>query len=676
MNRSSTLLVTANTDLYAVQTKAAGPPGFLPLTPEMLLERPSGDIFALSQNAGMGWNPSHLNRREFLILSTQGGIRNPDGTPVALGYHTGHWEVGLLMQAAARQLTELGAIPFAGFCSDPCDGRTQGTIGMMDSLPYRNDAAIVFRRLIRSLPNRRGVLGVATCDKGLPAMMMALAHMHDLPCVLVPGGVTLPAEEGEDAGKIQSVGARFAHGKITLKEAAELGCRACATPGGGCQFFGTAATAQVVGEALGMALPHSALAPSGQPIWLDMARQSARAVAELDTAGITMRQILTEGAIRNAMAVHAACGGSTNLLLHVPAIAYAAGLPRPTAADWHRINLAVPRLVDVLPNGPTDHPTVRLFLAGGVPEVMLHLRELGLLDLDCMTVTGRRLGDNLEQWEQSERRLRLRARLQEQDGVDPDDVIHSPARARARGLTSTVTFPIGNLCPEGAVIKSTSIDPSVVDVDGVYRKTGRARVFTSERDAIAAIKRVQPPEPAAAALSPPLAGGVGEGFRALSPGDILVLICRGPIGAGMEEIYQITSALKFLPWGKSIAVLTDARFSGVSTGACVGHIGPEALAGGPIGKLLDGDLIEIVIDRNRLEGTINFIGFGDEVVGTEKGAEILAARSPRPDLHADAQLPDDTKLWAALQAVGGGTWGGCVYDVEAITARLTLNGAA
>jgi xylonate dehydratase len=634
-------------DIYRVRTKAAGPVGELPLTAEMLIERPSGDIFALSQNAGMGWNPRDLNRREFLILSTQGGIRRPDGTPAALGYHTGHWEVGLLMEAAAEEFSRLGCIPFAGYCSDPCDGRSQGTTAMMDSLPYRNDAAIVFRRLIRSLPNRRGVMGVATCDKGLPAMMIALASMHALPCILVPGGVTLPAEAGEDAGKIQSVGARFAHGRITLKEAAELGCRACATPGGGCQFFGTAATAQVVGEALGLSLPHSALAPSGQPIWLDMARRSALALTELQSTGIAMRDILTESAIHNAMVVHAACGGSTNLLLHIPAIAHAAGLRRPTVEEWHAVNVSVPRLVDVLPNGPTDHPTVRLFLAGGVPEVMLHLRAHGLLHLDALTVTGKQLGENLDEWERSERRARLRDRLTEEDGVDPDDVILSPERARERGLTSTVTFPRGNLCPEGSVIKSTSIDPSVVDADGVYRKVGPARVFTSERAAIAAIK----------------SGGVHAG-------DVLVLICRGPIGAGMEEIYQITSALKFLPWGKQVAVLTDARFSGVSTGACIGHIGPEALAGGPIGKVLDGDVIEIEIDRNRLEGRVNLIGSGGTVFGAEEGTRLLAARAPRPDLAPDPDLPDDTRLWAALQAAGGGTWGGCVYDVDAIVERL------
>src|SRR5213594_3841112 len=382
----------ARLDVYQVQTKAKGPSGSLPLTEELLLTRPSGDIFGLSQNAGMGWDPRELGRKEFLILSTQGGLRAPDGKPVALGYHTGHWEISLLVQAAAEELRRLGTIPFAAFCSDPCDGRTQGTPGMFDSLPYRNDAAQVFRRLIRSLPTRSGVMGVATCDKGLPAMMMALAAMRDLPCVLVPGGVTLPPEEGEDAGVIQTIGARFAHGMLSLEDASDLGCRACATPGGGCQFLGTAATSQVVGEALGMALPHSALAPSGQPIWLDLAVRSARALCQLDARGVTMRDILSPGGVRNAMAVHAAFGGSTNLLLHIPAIAHAAGLPRPTIDDWTAINRATPRLVDALPNGPQNHPTVQVFMAGGVPEVMLHLRAMGLLHLDAPTVTGEKLG--------------------------------------------------------------------------------------------------------------------------------------------------------------------------------------------------------------------------------------------------------------------------------------------
>ena len=220
------LLETSDPSIYGIHTRGAGPSGSLPLNDSMLRDWASGDLFGLTQNAGMGWNPAELGRKEFLILSTSGGLRGDDGKPIALGYHTGHWEVALLVREAARELKALGCIPFAGSVTDPCDGRTQGTPGMMDSLPYRNDAAMVLRRLIRSLPRRFGVMGVATCDKGLPAMMMALASMRNLPCVLVPGGVTLPPSEGEDAGKVQTIGVRYAHGQLTLSEAAELGCRA------------------------------------------------------------------------------------------------------------------------------------------------------------------------------------------------------------------------------------------------------------------------------------------------------------------------------------------------------------------------------------------------------------------------------------------------------------------
>jgi putative YjhG/YagF family dehydratase len=620
----------------------------------MLRTWPSGDLFGLSQNAGMGWRADELDRPNFLILSTQGGMRRADGTQIALGFHTGHWEVGLLVERAAEELKSLGGLPFAAAVSDPCDGRTQGTPGMMDSLAYRNDAAIVLGRLIRSLPRRQGVIGVATCDKGAPAMLMALAAARNLPAVFVPGGVTLPPASGEDAGKIQSIGARYVHGEITLQDAADLGCRACASPGGGCQFLGTAATAQVVGEALGMTVPHAALAPSGQPLWSDVATRSARAVESLSRHAITTADILTSRSIHNAMVVHAAFGGSTNLLLHIPAIAFAAGLPRPTIEEWHEINRRVPRLVSVLPNGPVHHPTIRVYLAGGVPEVMVHLRALGLLDETAMTVSGRRLGSVIDEWSRSDRRNRLRDRLFSLDGVDPDDVILPPECAHERGLTSTVTFPRGNLAPEGSVIKSTAIDPSVVDADGVYRKIGPARVFTRERDAVAAIK--------------------GQGSTPIRAGDVLVLIGRGPMGAGMEEIYQITSALKHLSFGKHVAVLTDARFSGVSTGACIGHIGPEALAGGPIGRVRDGDLIRIKVDRVNLEGTIDLIGAGERTFEPEEGARVLADRTPHPALAPDPDLPADTRLWAALQSVGGGTWGGCVYDYDAILARLGTQG--
>ncbi|MCL4842194.1 MAG: YjhG/YagF family D-xylonate dehydratase [Bryobacteraceae bacterium] len=637
------ILDSGDRSVFDVRSRGRGPEGALPLTPELLASSPSGDLFGWTQNVGMGWDPRALTGPEVLLLSTHGGLRAHDGTPVALGFHTGHWEVSLLVEEAARELKSLGAVPFAAYCSDPCDGRTQGTTGMFDSLPYRNDAAQIFRRLARSLPRRKGVVGVATCDKGLPAMMMALASMHEHATIMVPGGVTLPAEGAEDAGIVQSIGARFAHGMITLDYAAEMGCRACGSPGGGCQFLGTAATAQVVGEALGLTLPHAALAPSGEPVWRDMARRSARAVAAMIADGRTTASLLTPEALHNALTVHAAFGGSTNLVLHLTAIAFHAGLTRPTVEDWSRVNRATPRLVDALPNGPVGHPTVQVFLAGGVPEVMLHLRRAGLIETKAMTAAGVTWDEALDWWAQSERRAVLRKRLREQEGIDPDNVIMSPDGARGRGLTSTVCFPVGNLAPEGAVTKSTSIDPAVVDADGVYRKRGPARVFTSEPAAIAAIK----------------SGAIREG-------DVLVLCCRGPLGSGMEETYQLTSALKHLPFGKQVALLTDARFSGVSTGACIGHISPEALAGGPLGRLRDGDLIGIVIDRNTMEGRVDLVGWDGREFGAEEGAQELARRAPREDLQADPALPDDTRLWAALQDVSGGAWGGAVYDVDRI----------
>ncbi len=613
----------------------------------MLLTEPSGNLFGLSQNAGMGWEPNRLLDPEFLILSTHGGLRAENGDAIALGFHTGHWEVGLLVAEAARELKALHAIPFAGACTDPCDGRTQGTAGMLDSLPFRNDAAIVLRRLMRSLPTGKGVIGIATCDKGLPAMMMALASSGKKPAVLIPGGVTLLPESGEDAGKVQSIGARFAQNQITLEYAAEVGCRTCASPGGGCQFLGTAATSQVVGEALGLALPHTALAPSGQPIWLDAAKRSGRAILRLHDLRIGAQDILTQAAIRNAMIVHAAFGGSTNLLLHIPAIAHAAGLQRPTVADWTEINRQVPRLVDALPNGPRGFATVQVFLAGGVPEVMLHLRAGGLLDTSAKTVSGESLDTCLDWWKQSARRRELRRELEKRDGIDPDDVIMPPDRARSHGLTSTICFPVGNLAPEGSVIKSTSIDPSLVGEDGVYRHLGPARVFVTEEAVIKAIKS-------------------GEVAR----GDVVVLICGGPAGAGMQEIYQITAALKQLPHCKHVAVLTDARFSGVSTGACIGHISPEALAGGPIGKVLDGDQIEIVIDRKTLAGSVQLVGDAQKTFGVEEGSSRLAERKLRADLRPHPELPEDTRLWAALVQASGGVWGGCVYDVDMIVSRL------
>jgi putative YjhG/YagF family dehydratase len=363
----------------------------------------------------------------------------------------------------------------------------------------------------------------------------------------------------------------------------------------------------------------------------------------LDAAGTTTRDLLTEDSLHNAMVCHAAFGGSTNLVLHIPAIAHAAGLPRPTVDDWARINRSVPRLVDSLPNGPRHFATVQVYLAGGVPEAMLHLRDLGLLRLEARTVSGRTLGGNLEWWERSARRTRLREKLRALDGIDPGEVIMSLEAARERGLTSTVTFLRGNLAPEGALVKSTAIDPGLIDGNGVFLHEGPARVFTGEDQAIAAIK---------------------EG--SVKAGDVMVLAGIGP-GCGMPETYQVTSALKHVKDGRRIALITDGRFSGVSTGACVGHVSPEARAGGPIGRLRDGDLVRLRIDTRALEGSVDVVSISPEE---------LAARPVHPGLVPDPRVPDDTRLWAALQNASGGSWGGCVYDTGRITALLEAGLAA
>ena len=631
-----------------------GPSGALPFTPEMLRNSPSGDLFGLTQNVGMGWSAAQLQGPEYLILSTLGGLRAEDGRAIALGFHTGHWELGLLVREAAETLRSAGAIPFAAYCSDPCDGRTQGTTGMFDSLAYRNDAAIVMRRLIRSLPTAKGVIGIATCDKGLPAMMLALAGSRQLPGVIVPGGVTLPAHDAEDAGQVQSLGARFSRDLVTLDYAADMGCRACGSSGGGCQFLGTAATSQVVAEALGLALPHSALAPSGEPSWYELGRRSALALMRLRGLNIPLERILTQHALENAMLVHAAFGGSTNLLLHIPAIAHAAGLTRPTVDDWIRVNRSTPRLVDALPNGPRGHPTVQVFMAGGVPEVMLHLRRMGLLHADVLTATGDTLDTTLDWWETSDRRRHARARLASGAAVVPDNVIMGPDAARRAGLTSTVVFPVGNLAPEGSVIKATAIDASVVDDDKIFRHVGPARVFADEREAILAVK--------------------GGTERAVGAGDVIVLIGNGPSGTGMQETAQITTALKYLAWGKHVALLTDGRFSGFSSGACIGHVGPEALHGGPIGRVRDDDIIEIIIDREALTGSVNLVGEAGVRLSPAACAALLEARGPHAALAPHPSLPHDTRLWAALQRASGGTWAGCVYDVDRIIEAL--DGAA
>ena len=275
------------------------------------------------------------------------------------------------------------------------------------------------------------------------------------------------------------------------------------------------------------------------------------------------------------------------------------------------------------------------------------------MDLGALTVSGRTLGEVLDVVGDSRRAgTAVRRRLSERDGVDPDDVILSPGRAAELGVTSTICFPRGNLAPEGSVIKSTAIDPRVLDADGVYRKTGPARVFTARAGRHRRDQGARPTSP-------------------MRPGDVLVLTGRGPLGSGMEEIFQLTSALEYLSWGREVAVLTDARFSGVSTGACIGCVAPEALAGGPLGKVRDGDRIRIVIDRHRLEGSVDLVGDAQRPFSPEEACRCLGAA----DVSCRASRP--TRPCRPTRGCGprckrasGGPWGGCVFDVERIVEKL------
>ena len=518
--------------------------------------------------------------------------------------------------------------------SDPCDGRTQGTDGMMDSLAYRNDAAIVLRRLIRSLPTGRGVMAVGTCDKGLPAMLLALAGAADLPGIAVPGGVTLPAARGRGR-RHRAVHRRALRARrwSTSSTPPRWAAARAARPAAAASSSAPRRPRRWWPRRSGSTLPHAALAPSGTPVWLDLAPPlGLRRCCAWRPRAPRVGDLLTDGAVRNAMLAHAAFGGSTNLLLHLAGVAREAGLRAP---DGRRLDRRQPRDAAARrraaqrPAQPPDGARApRRRRAGGAAAPAARSA--------CSTSTpapspaaGARRRPGLVGGERRSAQAG-RERLREA-GVDPDDVIAPPATARARGLAPTLVFPVGNLAPRGLRGQG--------DLDRREPRCAATCSTTAGRPA----------------CSPRASRPCGRSRRAdgdaLRPGDVLVLAGAGPLGTGMAEIASITIALKLLPWGREVAVLTDGRFSGVSTGPCIGHVSPEALAGGPIGRLRDGDLVEIDVDRARLDGQRR---------PRRRRGPALHARARRPARWRRAtstprspphpRLPDDTRLWAALQA--------------------------
>ena len=539
---------------YDLVTTTPGPAGKLPLTDDLLRHAPSGDLFGWTQNVGMGWNPALLGGKEFLILSTHGGLRGRRRHADRARLSTpGHWEVGLLVKAAAEEFQRLRLRPVRrGRAPTRATAARRARRACSTACPTATTPRTVLRRLMRSLPTRSGVLGVATCDKGLPAMMMALAGQHDLPDVLVPGGVMLAGEAGdEDTGKVQidrrplrprrdhaGAGRRSRLPRLRHRPAAAASSSAPRP-----RRRSSARRSACRCRTRRWRRPASRSGstwPGARP-----GRSSNCRKRGIDHEAHPHRR---RGAQRD--------GRSRGVRRHdEPAAAHRRPSPstpactRPTVDDWTDVNRQVPRLVDALPNGPVGHPTVRVFLAGGVPEVMLHLRELGLLELDAADRhrrTARRgarlVGDSPNAAQ------RLRDMLHERDGVDPDDVIMSPERGEGarpdehRHASRAATSP-----RTGRVIKSTAIDPSVVDADGVYRKIGPAKVFTTEKAAIAAIK--------------------GEGTDAVVAGRRAGALLPRPDGQrAWRRRTRSRRRLKHLQWGKHVAVITDARFSGVSTG--------------------------------------------------------------------------------------------------------------
>ena len=640
--------------LSATRTRAHGPAGRLPITPEMLLGEPSGNLFGMTQDAGMGWNPSEVIGTQVLIISTQGGLREPDGRPIALGYHTGHWEIGLLVRgrrrdaargrhrAVRRVLQRSVRRPHAGHGRDvrqpAVPQRRRDRHAPTDSLA----AAASGRHGHRDL--RQGTAGDDAGARGLRATC---------PAIIVPGGVTLPAIDGEDAGKIQSIGARFAHGLITLDDAADAGLprlrharRRLSVPRHGRDVAGRRRGARhdaAAQRARAVRRSRSGSTWRGAPRCASWPGEQRASPLDIDPDA---------AALENAMVVHAAFGGSTNLLLHIPAIAHAAGLRRPTVEDW---TASTARRRGSSTRCPTARAITRRcrssWPAACPKSCSTCARWACSISTSDRHRRNARRGPRLVGRAASGAAQRARE-LQASDGIDPDDVIMSADAARKHGLASTVVFPAGNIAPEGSVIKATAIDPSVIDADEVYRHRGPARVFVSERDAIAAIK--------------------GTGGAPIAPNDVIVLIGAGPLGTGMEETYQLTSALKYLPWGETVALVTDARFSGVSTGACIGHVGPGG-AGRRSDRQARGRRRHRDRDRSaRSERPGQSRRGRRTATRCRRGAPRASrVRPPHPELRAHPDLPDDTRLWAALQAASGGPWAGCVYDVDRIIEVLT-----
>jgi dihydroxy-acid dehydratase len=546
---------------------------------------------------GMNWTEEDLAKPQVLVDSAYG-----QG-------HPGTFHFRPLIEEVSNGVFEAGGKPGVFTVSDICDGVAQAHAGMSYSLVSRDVMAAMIEIHALGHPHD-GMVLISGNDKSVPAHLMAIARCN-LPAIHLPGGTQLNGPDFVTSDQMWGMGAAVQRGELPLEELERAQAVACPTCGA-CQFMGSASTGQVLAEALGLAWPGSALIPVPLTRHLRLARLAGKQVLKLIAEDITPRRILTRQAFENAIVLHAAVGGSTNALLHLPVIAREVGIEL-TLNDFDRIHRRVPVLANAKTTG--RYPVEYLWYAGGVPAVMLELRDM--LNLDCLTVTGKTLGENLADIERSGFFVETRGYLNNFN-VPPDEILRP--RSRAFGPEGGIAVLRGNLAPAGSVVKYFSV-PAEMHVH-----VGPARVFDSEGSATQALLA-----------------------RQVKPGDVVVIRYEGPRANGMPEMYFATAIVAADPaLNTTTAVVTDGRYSGAAKGPAVGHVAPEAVEGGPIALVEDGDLIEIHIPERRLA----VVGAGGQRLAVEQVERVLAERraswNPPPARHT-------TGILALFARVAGGS---------------------
>ena len=527
---------------------------------------------------GTGWKPEDLSKPQIMIESTFGDS------------HPGSGHLDILVEEVRKGVEAAGGYGARYFATDICDGESQGTDGINFSLASREMIANMIEIHGSATPFDGGVF-LASCDKGMPGNLMGLARVN-APSVVVPGGTMNAGPEMLTLEQLGMYSAKYQRGEIDEEKLNWAKCNACPSCGA-CSFIGTASTMQIMAEALGLALPGSALMPATSPDLRTYAYQAGQQAVRLATMeGMRPSDIVTRKSFENAILVHAAVSGSTNCLLHIPAIAHEFGIEI-TGDTFDRLHRGARYLLDVRPAG--RWPAEVFYYAGGVPAIMEEIKEH--LHLDVMTVTGKTLGENLRELKENGYYERCEKWLQDFNGrygvqLTREDIIRP--YDKALGTDGSIAVLKGNLAPEGAIIKHTACPKEM------YQAVLRARPFDSEEECLDAVLK-----------------------HRVEKGDAVFIRYEGPKGSGMPEMFYTSEAISSdAELGKSIALITDGRFSGASTGPVIGHCSPEAVDGGPIALVEEGDLIEIDVMGRKL----NIVGIAGERKTPEEIDAILLER--------------------------------------------------